>query len=200
MILLWPAIVGTPSAPPLAPPLTPPPFDVCNQEGDEGNMVWLGIFLGLSASIGINLGQNMVSMGNDIQQAQKLEKKPKAFWVGTYMFAGASAVNFGAFAFAPAAMLAPLESVQFVTNLLFAKVAHRELPPLTPARANHARLLRLQSLPFVCSFPCSSPIPLCPYIPPPKHAHTHSSATAHTHTHAHVVLRGSHLNPLQLLP
>ena len=41
-------------------------------------------------------------------------------------FAIASIVNFGAFGFAPASVLAPLESIQFVTNLLFARFVSKK--------------------------------------------------------------------------
>ena len=90
---------------------------------EEGSsLVALGIFLGLSASIGINLGNNMQSLGMAQQEESGSETKTKTFWIGTYMFAIASIINFAAFGFAPASTLAPLESVQFVTNLLFARV------------------------------------------------------------------------------
>ena len=45
--------------------------------------------------------------------------------VGTICFVSASLINFLAFAFAPASILAPLESLQFVSNLLFAKFVNK---------------------------------------------------------------------------
>ena len=46
------------------------------------------------------------------QAAAGDEKKIRTFWIGTYTFAVASIVNFGAFGFAPASVLAPLESMR----------------------------------------------------------------------------------------
>ena len=91
-------------------------------DAEGSSLVALGIVLGLSASIGINLGNNMQSLGMHQQELSGSDKKTKTFWIGTYMFAIASIINFAAFGFAPASTLAPLESVQFVTNLLFARV------------------------------------------------------------------------------
>lgn len=45
--------------------------------------------------------------------------------VGTIVFVSASVINFVAFAFAPASILAPLESLQFVSNLLFGKIVNK---------------------------------------------------------------------------
>ena len=43
-------------------------------------------------------------------------------WViGTFVFLSGSFLNFGSYAFAPQSMLASLESIQFVTNILFGK-------------------------------------------------------------------------------
>ena len=92
----------------------------------ESWMVVLGIALGLTASIGINVGNNLQALGLQQQAALGVEKKTNTFITGTTVFAVASIVNFVAFAFAPAAVLAPLESVQFVTNLLFARIVRKE--------------------------------------------------------------------------
>ena len=40
--------------------------------------------------------------------------------MGTVIFITGSVINFIAFALAPASILAPLESIQFVSNLVFA--------------------------------------------------------------------------------
>ena len=46
-------------------------------------------------------------------------------WVfGTFVFVTGSLLNFASYPFAPQSMLASLESVQFVSNLLFGKVMH----------------------------------------------------------------------------
>ena len=44
--------------------------------------------------------------------------------IGTFIFLFGSIVNFVAFAFAAASVLAPLEAVQFITNLVFGKCVH----------------------------------------------------------------------------
>jgi magnesium transporter len=76
---------------------------------------WFGIGLGLAASIGINLGQNIQnSCAND-------QSKNGIFWwrVGFILFITSAITNFVAFAFAPASVLAPLEGAQFVTNFFY---------------------------------------------------------------------------------
>jgi len=45
--------------------------------------------------------------------------------VGTFIFIFGSLVNFAAFAFAPASVLAPLEAVQFITNVVFGRLVHK---------------------------------------------------------------------------
>ncbi|KAL1525925.1 hypothetical protein AB1Y20_020751 [Prymnesium parvum] len=79
-------------------------------------LIFVGIFLGITASIGINIGNNIQSLG---LQRQAEQKGSRLFATGTVIFVTASVVNFAAFAFAPAAILAPLESFQFVSNLFF---------------------------------------------------------------------------------
>jgi len=117
-----PAPAQPPSAPP-APPMAPP-----SSPGDGGSWtVIVGIVLGLTASIGINLGNNLQALGLSIQAQSGEEKKPRVWWIGAVTFGVASLINFGAFGFAPAAVLAPLESIQFVTNLIFGKVVNKAI-------------------------------------------------------------------------
>ena len=75
-------------------------------ESTTQNLIPLGIAIGLSASIVINLSQNFVARGWG-----------KRVW--TTAFAIACASNFIAFSFAPGSILSPLEGAQFVTNLVF---------------------------------------------------------------------------------
>ena len=95
----------------------------------------LGILLGLLGSIMINIGNNVQALGMEMDAAQKLEaaqstegteapqsKRAKVIWtMGTITFIVGSVINFVAFVFAAAAVLAPLEAIQFVSNLLFAR-------------------------------------------------------------------------------
>jgi hypothetical protein len=60
------------------------------------------------------------------------EEKELSFWeknlwaVGTATFVGGSLMTFVAFGFAAQSLLASLESVQFVSNIIFAKLVHKE--------------------------------------------------------------------------
>ena len=93
-------------------------------DANSGTVI-VGVLMGLTASIGINLGNNMQALGLSKMTKLGLEKKPRVWWIGTLLFAFASIINFAAFPFAPAAVLAPLESIQFVTNLLFARFVNK---------------------------------------------------------------------------
>lgn len=123
------------------------------------NNPWVGIALGLGASIGINIGNNVQALGMQMQQnaedelreqellngadgkagehmardsklLQTLKEKGGRIWVaGTIVFVCSAITNFGAFMFAPASVLAPLESVQFITNLGFSRIVKKN--PLT---------------------------------------------------------------------
>lgn len=115
--------------PPAAPP---PPSPPAAAGGDGDDSSWteiLGIIMGLLASIGINLGQNLQSNGmHAMAMDPEATKKPRIWWIGAITFGVASIVNFGAFGLAPASRLAPLEAIQFVTNLLFNKfINHKHI-------------------------------------------------------------------------
>lgn len=76
------------------------------EEDEEANLVPLGIAVGLTASVFINIAQNQLARG-----------KQPGLWVG--VFALSAIANFGAFALAPGSVLSPLEGAQFVTNLIY---------------------------------------------------------------------------------
>ena len=79
---------------------------------------WLGVALGCLGSTSINIGNNLQAKGH----AEK-----NGLWaVGTAIFFIASIIQFVAFAFAPASVVAPLESLQFVANLAFAKFVNHQ--------------------------------------------------------------------------
>jgi len=103
----------------------PPPASP--DDSSAGWTVIVGIVLGLTASVGINLGNNLQALGLTIQAQSGEEKKPRVWWIGATTFGIASLINFGAFGFAPAAILAPLESIQFVTNLIFGKFVNKAI-------------------------------------------------------------------------
>lgn len=77
-------------------------------DATTSNLTWLGITLGLAASVAINLGQNL-----------KADFEDRRWLTGQILFVGGAIVNFVAFAFAPASVLAPLEGAQFVTSFLY---------------------------------------------------------------------------------
>mmetsp|Transcript_3916 Transcript_3916/g.4541 ORF Transcript_3916/g.4541 Transcript_3916/m.4541 type:complete len:500 (-) Transcript_3916:368-1867(-) len=98
----------------------------------------LGVALGLSGSIFINVGNNIQStamhkleveiMKKQAESGQAAELHPtiepseSKLWIfGTCMFVGGSVLNFLSYAHAPQCVLASLESIQFVTNVLYAK-------------------------------------------------------------------------------
>jgi len=91
----------------------------------------LGLFFGLLGSIGVNTGNNLQSLGlHKLHEREKRECAPgehlpnsaSVIWVvGTSLFVAASLMNFAAFAFAPASLLASLEATQFATNIIFSK-------------------------------------------------------------------------------
>ena len=100
--------------------------------------VVIGIVLGISGSFGINIGNNLQAIGLNLKgvgedeedeptpaMLAKKKKGDRIFLIGTVIFGSASVINFVAFAFAPAAILAPLESLQFVSNLLFGKFVNK---------------------------------------------------------------------------
>lgn len=66
------------------------------------------------------------------EKGEDEEKEEMTFWeknlwaVGTGTFIGGSLMTFVAFAFAAQSLLAALESVQFVSNVVFAKLVHKE--------------------------------------------------------------------------
>lgn len=111
-----------------------------SQEEDTANLVWFGILLGIAGSIGVNVGQNIQNAGwdemSDPKQAfkgifaalaglfpctPKDERPVKLLWsdTGALIFISFAIVNFVAFGFAPASILAPLEGTQFLSNFWF---------------------------------------------------------------------------------
>lgn len=76
------------------------------EEEETANLIPLGIFIGATASIVINVSQNMLARGGRA-----------GVWVP--LFALAAISNFVAFSFAPGSVLSPLEGLQFISNLAF---------------------------------------------------------------------------------
>jgi len=60
----------------------------------------------------------------NIETTAELRKWGRVQCFGTSIFIFGSFINFAAFALAAASVLAPLEAVQFITNLVFGKIVH----------------------------------------------------------------------------
>ena len=86
----------------------------------------LGIALGCFGTCCINVGNNLQALGLQKQQTSGSKKKHPTWVLGTCLFAFASVIQFVAFAFAPASVIAPLESLQFVANLVFGRVVNKK--------------------------------------------------------------------------
>lgn len=92
----------------------------------------VGVGLGSVASVGINIGQNMQADGiRLLPEADQMKPWKSTVWIiGETVFITCSMVNFGALALAPASVLVPLESIQFVTNVAYSRlVAKATIPP-----------------------------------------------------------------------
>lgn len=85
----------------------------------------LGVSLSLFASVGINFGNNVQALGLQRLAAADdpaTQRKWKRVWlIGTVTFICSALLNFVAFAFGPASVLATLEAVQFLSNIIFGK-------------------------------------------------------------------------------
>lgn len=126
--------------------------ETCSDDSEP--LTWfvpLGIALGSFGSVGINLGNNLQSLGLTklaSEMALHLEKleqdgyeidspteklPPPPFLTrgriifigGSTIFGTASIINFVAFAFAPASILAPLEAIQVVCQLFMGRLIHK---------------------------------------------------------------------------
>lgn len=101
---------------------------------------WVGVVLGILASVGMDVGNNVQALG--LEEKARIEEEtglpgpnPQTWVLGTIIFVAGVFVKFVAFMFAPASILAPLESVQFISNLLFARVVRGRPITLRPAFA-----------------------------------------------------------------
>lgn len=97
---------------------TPAPEDDDDECGSGQPLWWLGIVLGLLGSICINTGNNFQSLGMHCDE----DPTQSPTWrLGTVIFVSGALLNFASYAFAAQSMLASLEAIQFVTNILFSK-------------------------------------------------------------------------------
>jgi hypothetical protein len=88
----------------------------------------VGIVAGVVGSVGINIGQNLQATGLlALPPEDSLRPHKSRLWIfGLLIFILFSLVNFAALALAPASILTPLESIQFVTNIAWNKLVNRK--------------------------------------------------------------------------
>ena len=88
---------------------------------------YVGVLMGVAGSVGINVGQNMQAAAiRLLPEEKKMSPWSSRGWiVGFLMFVCFSLVNFAAFALAPASVLTPIESIQFVTNVAYSRIVNK---------------------------------------------------------------------------
>ena len=84
--------------------------------------------MGVAGSVGINIGQNLQASGlQALPEAQRNQPHRSKLWrFGLTMFILFSLANFAALALAPASVLTPLESIQFVTNIAWNTIVNKK--------------------------------------------------------------------------
>ena len=88
----------------------------------------VGIFMGVIGSVGINVGQNLQATGMQ-SLPEELRMKPhnsKVWIIGLTIFISFSLINFAALALAPASVLTPIESIQFVNNIVWNRAVNKK--------------------------------------------------------------------------
>eukprot|EP01095_Lingulamoeba_sp_RSL-Kostka_P006011 TRINITY_DN1846_c0_g1_i3.p1 TRINITY_DN1846_c0_g1~~TRINITY_DN1846_c0_g1_i3.p1 ORF type:complete len:287 (-),score=38.69 TRINITY_DN1846_c0_g1_i3:642-1502(-) len=98
---------------------------------EDDSFWYIGAIIYMTGSIFINLGSNIISYSHI--RALKSKKKKwciKIYWfVGFVIFFSGNIFNFAGFMFAAQSLLVALGSIQFVSNLFFARVINKE--PIT---------------------------------------------------------------------
>lgn len=106
----------------------------CSEQDAQQALVVFGIIIHIVGSVGINTGQNMQAMGLVAMPMEERGKcssllKSRMWLIGCALFVSCAMFNFAALMFAPASILVPLEAVQFVCNVGFAKVVRKIYVP-----------------------------------------------------------------------
>ncbi|KAL1527164.1 hypothetical protein AB1Y20_015844 [Prymnesium parvum] len=103
----------------------------CDVDSSDSSSTLIGVIMGLSASVGINSGQNIQAIGLSASEAVRARPYTSRTWlIGLVVFLTGSFLNFAAFSFAASSILVPLEAVQFVTNVCFNKCVNKKPIPL----------------------------------------------------------------------
>ena len=135
--------MGYASPPP--PPTEPGPS--CNSASSGLGFV-IGVSMGVCGSIGINIGQNLQAAGIQSLDMEDRTKphKSRTWIIGTTIFVVFSLINFAALALAPASVLTPLESIQFVTNALYNRVVNKAVGLGAHEHGRRVRMRRHRAL------------------------------------------------------
>jgi len=113
------------------PPEEPHSASHCDEGSSSNVQLFFGIVVHVCGSVGINTGQNLqaIALSKLSEEEKKQPWKSKGWAIGCAIFISCSILNFVALTLAPASILVPLESVQFVTNVLFGKFVRKiEIP------------------------------------------------------------------------
>ena len=89
--------------------------------------IGVGVAMGVAGSIGINIGQNVQAMGIKTLDPSDYTSpwKSKLWRIGLCIFITFALINFAALSLAPASILCPIESIQFVTNVVWNAVVNK---------------------------------------------------------------------------
>lgn len=102
----------------------------CDTSDTGSSSTMIGVLMGLTASVGINAGQNLQALGLSVSEEVRAKPYLSKMWrVGMAVFITGSFLNFAAFSFAASSILVPLEAVQFVTNVVFNKFVNKKVIP-----------------------------------------------------------------------
>lgn len=116
-------------------------------ESSSSNLWVIGVIINVIGSLSINLSTNCIKLSHTRLAAIKrkdpdrplptflksprqwfnVERNANRIWLGSMIvFVVANVANFASFAFAAQSLLAALGSIQFVSNVIFAKVVNKE--------------------------------------------------------------------------
>lgn len=99
---------------------------------------WWGVVFNACGSLALNFGSNIIKLGHYRRATASEPTSPsvggatpkrryfREWAIGMLLFAGGNVLNFLSFGYAAQSMLAPLGSIQFVSNLLFALIFARD--------------------------------------------------------------------------
>ena len=87
----------------------------------------LGVIIHVAGSVGINIGQNLQALGLAGLEAGVKPHKSRTWVIGMGVFIVASIITFGALSLASASILVPLESIQFIVNIMFGKFVRKKV-------------------------------------------------------------------------